>query len=57
MIPKIINVKESLQRIGRITYFLKFIADEYDLASGGIGGLYKHSTNFPHLTGDALKLQ
>ena len=23
-------------------------------ASGGIGGRYKHSTNFPHLTGDAL---
>lgn len=26
------------------------------LASGGIGGLYKHSTNFPHLTGDALEV-
>ncbi|MDD3278310.1 MAG: L-aspartate oxidase [Lachnospiraceae bacterium] len=24
------------------------------LATGGIGGLYQHSTNFPHLTGDAL---
>lgn len=24
------------------------------LACGGIGGLYPHSTNFPHLTGDAL---
>lgn len=23
-------------------------------ACGGIGGLYRHSTNFPHLTGDAL---
>lgn len=23
-------------------------------ASGGIGGQYKHSTNYPHLTGDAL---
>ena len=23
-------------------------------ASGGIGGRYKHSTNYPHLTGDAL---
>lgn len=23
------------------------------LATGGIGGLYKHSTNYPHLTGDA----
>ncbi len=26
------------------------------LASGGIGGLYQHSTNFPHLTGDALEI-
>lgn len=26
------------------------------LACGGIGGRYKHSTNFPHLTGDALTL-
>lgn len=26
------------------------------VASGGIGGLYRHSTNFPHLTGDALEI-
>ena len=26
------------------------------LASGGIGGLYEHSTNYPHLTGDALEI-
>lgn len=26
------------------------------LATGGIGGLYEHSTNFPHLTGDAIAL-
>lgn len=26
------------------------------LATGGIGGLYKHSTNFRHLTGDALEI-
>lgn len=25
-------------------------------ACGGIGGIYKHSTNFPHLTGDALAI-
>lgn len=25
-------------------------------ACGGIGGLYRHSTNFPHLTGDALAI-
>ena len=26
------------------------------LATGGIGGIYENSTNFPHLTGDALAL-
>lgn len=26
------------------------------LASGGVGGLYKNSTNFKHLTGDALAI-
>ncbi len=26
------------------------------LATGGIGGLYAHSTNFPHLTGDAIAI-
>lgn len=26
------------------------------LASGGIGGNYKNSTNFPHLTGDAIRI-
>lgn len=26
------------------------------LATGGIGGLYRHSTNFRHLTGDALAM-
>lgn len=29
-------------------------ADYTVLATGGIGGLYKHSTNYRHLTGDAL---
>ena len=31
-------------------------ADYTVLATGGIGGLFKHSTNFRHLTGDALAL-
>lgn len=26
------------------------------LATGGVGGLYDHSTNYPHLTGDALAI-
>lgn len=32
----------------------KIRADYTVLATGGIGGLYRHSTNFRHLTGDGL---
>jgi L-aspartate oxidase len=35
---------------------IKVKADTVVLATGGIGGLYKHSTNFKHLTGDALAI-
>ena len=35
---------------------LEIRADDTILASGGIGGRYQHSTNFPHLTGDALDI-
>ena len=31
-------------------------ADFTVLACGGIGGLYKNSTNYPHITGDALAI-
>ena len=31
-------------------------ADFTVFATGGIGGLYKHSTNYKHLTGDGLKI-
>lgn len=31
-------------------------ADYTVLATGGIGGIYKHSTNYRHLTGDALAI-
>ena len=31
-------------------------AENTIFASGGIGGCYKHSTNFPHLTGDAIEI-
>lgn len=34
----------------------RIFAEDTILASGGIGGTYKHSTNFPHLTGDALRI-
>ncbi len=34
----------------------KIFAPYTILATGGIGGCYKHSTNFPHLTGDAIEI-
>lgn len=36
--------------------YLNIEADNTILASGGIGGLYEHSTNYPHLTGDAIAI-
>ena len=35
---------------------MKIYAPDTIFASGGIGGRYQHSTNFPHLTGDALDI-
>lgn len=35
---------------------LEIEADYTVLASGGLGGIYRHSTNFRHLTGDALAI-
>lgn len=36
--------------------YVSIAADYTVLATGGIGGLFKHSTNYRHLTGDALAL-
>ncbi len=36
--------------------YISIAADYTVLATGGIGGLFKHSTNYRHLTGDALAL-
>ena len=36
--------------------FSCILADYTMFATGGIGGLYAHSTNYPHLTGDALAI-
>ena len=36
--------------------YLTIEADNTILASGGIGGLYEHSTNYPHLTGDDIAI-
>lgn len=35
---------------------IKVEAADVVLATGGIGGLYRHSTNFKHLTGDAVAI-
>lgn len=35
---------------------LKIFAKDTIWATGGIGGRYTHSTNFPHLTGDAIDI-
>lgn len=35
---------------------MKIYAKRTVLATGGIGGRYQHSTNYPHLTGDALEI-
>ena len=35
---------------------MRLWAPDTILASGGIGGLYEHSTNYPHLTGDAVRI-
>ncbi len=34
----------------------KIYADDTILACGGLGGLYRHSTNYRHITGDALAI-
>lgn len=34
----------------------KVMAEEVVLATGGVGGVYRHSTNFRHLTGDGIAL-
>ncbi len=36
--------------------YMAIEATQTILASGGVGGLYDHSTNFPHLTGDAIAI-
>ena len=36
--------------------YIAICADYTVLATGGIGGLFEHSTNYRHLTGDALAL-
>lgn len=52
-------VRNNVAKGGIINYLgkeEKVYAKKVVLATGGIGGLYKHSTNYPHLTGDAISL-
>lgn len=42
-----VNKQKQLQPIG---------SQAVVLATGGIGGLFEHSTNWPHITGDALAI-
>lgn len=44
----VVKDKEDQVRVIQANYVV--------LACGGVGGLFEHSTNFPHLTGDALAI-
>ena len=58
MIDWICDNNECLGIIGQNAEgeFVSIEADYTILATGGVGGLFEHSTNFRHLTGDALAL-
>ncbi len=58
MVDLIVKDNECHGIIGRDAdgVFSAICADYTLLATGGIGGLFKHSTNYRHLTGDALAL-
>lgn len=49
-----VKIQEEIQPGGEIQ--VEIYAQDTILASGGIGGRYEHSTNYPHLTGDALDI-
>lgn len=54
-------IEENNECFGIIGYdengvYTDIQADYTVLATGGIGGLYKHSTNYRHLTGDSLAI-
>ncbi len=58
MVDLMVSGSECLGIIGHNTKgeYFTVKADYTVLATGGIGGLFKHSTNYRHLTGDALAL-
>ena len=49
-----VKIQEEIQPGGELP--VEIYAEDTILASGGIGGRYQHSTNYPHLTGDALDI-
>ena len=51
---KAVKSQKEIQPGGEIQ--VEIYAQDTILASGGIGGRYAHSTNYPHLTGDALDI-
>lgn len=50
------GVCKGIEAVSRDGDTIIIEAEDTIMATGGIGGLYKHSTNFPHLTGDALDI-
>jgi len=50
------NVCGGIVGHGASGEYVSICADYTVLATGGIGGLFKHSTNYRHLTGDSLAL-
>ena len=58
MVDLICNETECFGVIGQTATgeYESVYADYTILATGGVGGLFEHSTNFSHLTGDALAL-
>ncbi len=50
------NVCRGIIAENKFGEIINIYADNTVLATGGIGGLYEHSTNFPSLTGDAIKI-
>lgn len=52
------DVQDIRQQMNGKNVFKQYriYADHTILATGGIGGRYLHSTNYPHLTGDAVEI-
>lgn len=50
------GVCQGIKAVKRDGTEMDIYASHTIFATGGIGGLYDHSTNFPHLTGDAITI-